>query len=65
MHDYAWFAHYRDFSFVTFVPSSVTPAINPLLVSTNAWTGPAAVVVSILPFAPTFSTATDASPPTD
>jgi hypothetical protein len=47
------------------VPSSVTPAINPLIVSTNASTAAVAVMVSMLPFAPTFSTATDGSPPAD
>lgn len=50
---------------MTFVPSSVTPAINPLLVRTNASIGPVAVELSMLPLAPTFRTATDASPPAD
>src|ERR1700736_4294714 len=50
----ACFERYSDFSFVIFVPSSVTPAINPLFVSTNASIGAIAVVVCTLPFAPTF-----------
>src|SRR5579863_4691056 len=50
---------YSAVSFVIFVPSSVTPAINPLFVRTNASIGAVAVLVSTLPFAPTFSTATD------
>ncbi len=45
--------HYSVFSFEIFVPSSVTPAINPLFVSTNASIGAVAVMVSTLPFAPT------------
>ena len=48
-----------------FAPSSETPAISPALVSTNASTGLVAVVVSMFPFAPTFTSATVASPPTD
>jgi hypothetical protein len=45
------------------VPSSETPAIRPALVRTNASTGLVAVDVSILPFAPTRTTATVASTP--
>jgi len=52
------------FSPVTLVPSSDTPAIRPALVSTKTCTGAVAVDVSILPFAPTFTTATVASAPT-
>ncbi|NPT56842.1 hypothetical protein [Paraburkholderia elongata] len=33
------FGRYSDFSFVIFVPSSVTPAINPLFVSMNRGSG--------------------------
>lgn len=55
---------YNDLSCVTFVPSSVT-GIGLLFASTNASTGSVAVVVSGLPFAPTFSTPTDAPPPAD
>src|SRR6266851_5399031 len=49
----------------TLVPESETSPIRPAFVSTNTSTGAVAVVVSITPFAPTFTSATDPSPPTD
>lgn len=49
----------------TFVPSREASAMRPAFVNTNAWTGLLAVVVSILPFAPILTSATDASAPAD
>lgn len=50
---------------VILVPESERSPIKPLFVSTKTSTGLVVVVVSIWPLAPTFTTATDASPPAD
>lgn len=49
----------------TLVPESETSPMRPALVNTITSTGAVAVVVSIAPFAPTFTSATEPSPPAD
>src|ERR1700761_5766851 len=57
--------HFHRFSRVTLAPLSEASAISPVLVNTRATTCEEADVVSIVPFAPTFTIDTATSPPTD